>query len=236
MIYLAWMMFPLEFHIKVQITGSSQKSEDPASRGTRLPHLLHAHWPTLLKEAPSWACECLNLRRLPLLPVPLPHSTQALLSGLNCGCAFLQLRAPLGFPALQVPTRRSWVLKNPTCSVGPLPPPLPSGWAPSHSASHFPSQAVWRLHAHAPQPLPPPPGGPTHAHDLAILGLASCWEMDRRQLGSWATQPGGLPGEALLVSSHPWGSPKPGPREPGDRIGLAEGGRWIGDLDAVFSE
>ena len=125
MIFLAWMMFPLEFHIKVQITGSSQKSEDPASRGTRLPHLLHAHWPTLLKEAPSWACECLNLRRLPLLPVPLPHSTQALLSGLNCGCAFLQLRAPLGFPALQVPTRRSWVLKNPTCSVGPLPPPLP---------------------------------------------------------------------------------------------------------------
>lgn len=39
--------------------------------------------------------------------------------------------------------------------------------------------------------VPPPPGGPTHAYDLAILGLASCWEMDRRQLGSQATQAGG---------------------------------------------
>lgn len=60
--------------------------------------------------------------------------------------------------------------------------------------------------------------------------------MDRRQLGSRATQPGGSLGEALLVWSHPWGSPKPGPQEPGDRIGLVEGGGWIGDLDAVFSE
>lgn len=34
----------------------------------------------------------------------------------------------------------------------------------------------------------PPPGGPTHAHDLAILGLCQfCEEMDRRQLSSQAT-------------------------------------------------